>query len=281
VNEAAELPVVMRSGLERRRARVERGTLAVEQPLPLPFAGGTMKDWPPVAAYAVTRARSEAAVAVRSERGDPLVAYQTSGQGRIVVVTCGLGRWTPRWMPWPEWPRLAGGLLDWIGGASNEATLGLAVSSVGGGVRVDADVRETSRWAPAGGASLTVTSPAAETRPLRVEPVAPGRLHAEFGDGGPGVYTVVLSTPHGTQRRLHLRRARAEEDHWGTNPAIDAWRDAGLVANWRADAVARRQDATAPGRRTDRWLVGLSLALFLAGVAVDRYERLRNLLRRR
>src|SRR6185369_300520 len=31
VNEAAELPLVMRSGLERRRARVERGTIAVAQ----------------------------------------------------------------------------------------------------------------------------------------------------------------------------------------------------------------------------------------------------------
>ncbi len=30
VNEAAELPLIMRAGLERRRARVERGTIAVD-----------------------------------------------------------------------------------------------------------------------------------------------------------------------------------------------------------------------------------------------------------
>ena len=43
VNEAAELPLVMRSALERRRARVERGTIAVKQRQPLPFAPGTLK----------------------------------------------------------------------------------------------------------------------------------------------------------------------------------------------------------------------------------------------
>ncbi len=74
VNEAAELPLVMRAGVERRRARVERGTIAVTQRQPLPFTPGTLKDWPAVAAYAVTRPQPAASVSVQTERGDPLIA---------------------------------------------------------------------------------------------------------------------------------------------------------------------------------------------------------------
>ncbi len=77
VNEAAELPLVMRTGVERRRARIERGSIAVTQRQPLPFSPGTLKDWPAVAAYAVTRPQPTAAVAVQTERGDPLIAFQS------------------------------------------------------------------------------------------------------------------------------------------------------------------------------------------------------------
>jgi Ca-activated chloride channel homolog len=121
VNQAAELPLVMRTGLERRRARVERGTFAVEQRLSLPFSPGTLKDWPAVTAYAVTRPQPRATVAVQSKRGDPLIAFQRSGQGRVVAVTSGLGHWTSPWLPWPEWPRLAGGLTDWISGTAGRS----------------------------------------------------------------------------------------------------------------------------------------------------------------
>ncbi len=60
VNQAAELPLVMRTGLERRRARVERGTIAVEQRQALPFPPGTWQDWPAIAAYFVTRSQPDA-----------------------------------------------------------------------------------------------------------------------------------------------------------------------------------------------------------------------------
>ena len=53
VNQSAELPLVMRSGLERRRARIERGAIAVEQVQPLPFPPGTWQNWPDISSYAV------------------------------------------------------------------------------------------------------------------------------------------------------------------------------------------------------------------------------------
>jgi Mg-chelatase subunit ChlD len=270
VNEAAGLPLAMRSALERRRARVEHGTIAVKQPQPLPFAPAILQDWPAIAAYAVTRARPQASVAVQSERGDPLIAFQTSGQGHVVAVTCGLGRWTPLWMRWPEWPRLAGGLVDWASSTPGDGALALAVADLPVGVQVEADVRTAMGWANPDGLSLAVTTPTAEARVVAPEYVAPGRLRATLPDDGPGLYTFVVSTPLGTQRLLHLRSNRAEDEAWGTNRALDAWRSAGFVRNWNPASLAQLRDGTGPRYRADRWLVGLALALFLTGVVVDR-----------
>jgi hypothetical protein len=267
VDEAAELPLAMRSTLERRRGRIERGTIGAVQAGPLPFEHVMPADWPPVAAYSVTRSRAGAAVPVQSERGDPLIAFQPFGAGRVVAVTCGLGAWTPRWAGWREWPRLAGGLAGWISGAPGDGTLGLAVSDRPNDIELEADARSTAGWAGDGGVIVTVTTPTGGAQSLRAEEVAPGRLHARLPDAGAGLYAFVASTPLGTQRVLHLRRHRAETQTWGMNPAVDEWKSVGLVEDWRegrpiTDGRTRRE--------ADPSLVALALVLFLAGVLADR-----------
>ncbi len=271
VNQAAELPQVMRSELERRRARIERGTIAVEQRQPLPFAPGTLDNWPAIAAYSVTRTQPHASVAVQTQRGDPLIAFHKSGQGRVVAVTCGLGRWTPQWVHWREWPRLAGGLTDWISGTPHGGALALAVSDLPGGLQVEADVQAGTDWSDPAGASIAVQTPTAQARQLSSEHVAPGRLRATLPDAGSGLYTFLVSTPFGSQRLLHVRRNRAENVAWGTNPALDIWKTAGLVSAWDPGAFARHRDLARTRHRADRSLIGLALALFLAGVLVDRW----------
>jgi hypothetical protein len=273
VNEAAELPLVMRSGLERRRARIERGTIAVKQHQPLPFAPATLNDWPPIAAYSVTRARPQATVAVQSQRGDPLVAFHTSGQGRVVAVTSGLGRWTPQWTQWAEWPRLAGGLTDWIGGTAGEGTFGLAVSDLPDGLQVDADVRSAMGWSHPDGLSIAATIPVLGSRVVAADYVAPGRLRAKLPDAGALLYTFAVSSPLGTKRLLHLRRNRAEDESRGTNPALEEWRSAGLITNWAPGSLGQDRQTSRVLRQPDRWLIGLALAAFLAGILVDRKMR--------
>jgi uncharacterized membrane protein len=270
VNEAAELPLVMRSGLERRRARVERGTIAVAQRQPLPFTPGTLKDWPPVAAYSATRSQPTASIAVQTESGDPLIAFQTSGQGRVVAVTCGLGSWTPRWLPWREWPRLAGGLTDWTSGTPEGGAIALEVSDLPAGLQVEADVQGRADRSDPGGVSIAVQTPTTGRQMVSTEHVAPGRLRATLPDAGSGLYTFLVTTSLGTQRQLHLRRHHAEDESWGTNPALDAWRAAGLVSNWDPGFLAQHRDGNRAQLPIDRSLVGLALALFLSGVLVDR-----------
>jgi hypothetical protein len=122
---------------------------------------------------------------------------------------------------------------------------------------------------------MTVTTPATQGQRVPTEHVAPGRLRATVPDAGPGLYTLMVSTALGAQRLLHLRRNRAENDAWGTNPALDAWRTAGLVSNWDPGFMAQQRDENRTRRPVDRSLLGLALALFLSGVLVDR-TRLRK-----
>ncbi len=255
VDEAAELPVVMRLALERRRQRVERGTIAVAQRESLPFSAGTLKDWPAIAAYAVTRSQSDASVAVESRRGDPLIAFRRYGQGRVVVVTSGLGRWTPQWLRWREWPRLAGGLTDWISGTPHGGMSALAVSDLPAGLQIEADVPAGMGSPDIDSASIAVKTPTGQDRLVATDYIAPGRLRATLPDTGSGLYTFVASTSRGTQRQLHLRRNAAENETWGTNPALHVWRSEGLVSDWDADVLAQHRLADESLHPVDRSLI--------------------------
>ena len=268
MNQAAELPAIMRSGLERRRARVERGAIAVQQRQALPFARETWKDWPAVAAYLATRPQSGAVVAVQSQQGEPLIAFHALGRGRVVAVTSGLGPWAPQWLRWAEWPRLAGGLADWISGTPPGGAL--AVTDLPLALQIEADLPAGPGLAGPGGVSITVDTPQAQARTLDLEVVAPGRWRGTLPDAGAGLYTFVVSTPRGTQRQLHLRPQRAETRRWGLNPTLEAWRAAGLVGTWDAGSLARKRDVQRVPGPPDRALTALALALFLAGVVVDR-----------
>lgn len=284
VNEAADLPQVMRSGMERKRARIERGAISVTQREALPFPPGTWKDWPDVAAYVVTRARPDASVAVLSQQGDPLIVFGQSGSGRVVAVTSGLGRWTTQWLAWHEWPHLAGGLADWSAGTGHGGAYALSVSDLADGLQIDAELRAATGQPESQDMRLVVDTPKARGQRITMELVAPGRWRAMLPDAGPGLYTVQGADARGAGRQLHLRRHRSETASWGINPALDGWMDAGLVRSWNPDLIRSDRDAAGAGRPFDRTLVGLGLALFLLGVAVDRTaltsSRLKDALRR-
>ena len=156
-----------------------------------------------------------------------MIAFHRSGQGRVVVVTSGLGSWTPRWLPWREWPLLAGGLTDWISGTPQGGSA-LEVSDLADGLLIEADAPAAVNSPDIDRASIAVKTPTGQDRLVTTDNIAPGRLRATLPDTGSGLYTFVVSTSRGTQRQLHLRRNGAENETWGTNPALHVWRNEGL-----------------------------------------------------
>lgn len=280
VDQAAELPTAMRAGLEQQRARVERGVIEARQTAPLPFAPGRFEGWPPVAAHAVTVERPGANVAVRTARGEPLVATHAAGLGRVAALTAGLGPWSPRWLAWKDWPRLAGGLTEWVGSGGALTVLESTAAQPGDWtLAIEAPRSQPVADAPAlaqglaGGAVMLADTPRANGLRLMVDNPAPGRLKVEVPDHGPGLYAFTLTSPDsGAHRHVLLRRAEAEGDAWGVNPALDRWRREGLIGERAAFLESTRRG---PGgeRPIDRGLVALALALSLAAVIVDRWTR--------
>jgi Mg-chelatase subunit ChlD len=274
VDEAAELPRAMSTGLERRRARIERGEIAVEPQQALPMLAIRDVRWPAIAAYAVTRLRPEASAWVQSTTGDPLIAARQVGAGRVVAVTSGLGSWTPQWLAWTAWPDLAGGLAAWVSGSRGAGPLALSVSDAPDGLLIEADLQVAGAWAPGEQATLSVVTPEGVSRSFEMSPVAPGRLQARIPETAPGAYTLVVSGPDGVQRALHLRSGWAEQDGWGEAPEVEQWLRDGLVRRWDpASPAGARLAAAALTANPDRWLLGFALLLFCTGVVVDRLPR--------
>ncbi len=274
VDEAAELPRAMSAGLERRRARIERGPVAVEPRESLPFLAGREARWPDVAAHAVTRLRPEATAWLQSGKGDPVIAAWRAGAGRVVAVTSGIGAWTPQWLAWDAWPDLAGGLAAWVSGAAAAEALSITVSDVPEGLVVDADLEREGRWASDSQTTLSVVTPDGRSRPVALRPLAPGRLQATVPGIEPGAYTLVASGPGGVERTLHLRSSRMEQEAWGEAPEVEQWLRDGLVRRWDlASRAAARPQRGGRMAHPDRWLLGLALLLFSAGVVVDRLPR--------
>src|SRR5207245_5729133 len=132
-------PLTLRAGVERRRARVDRGVIPVVQTGNLPFAAPLFETWPPVAAHALTRSQSTATVALATRAGDPIIAWQRPGHGRVVAITSAFGAWAPEWTTWREWPRFAGALAAWITGSRADPGE-MSVTEPDQGLRVDVDV---------------------------------------------------------------------------------------------------------------------------------------------
>ena len=176
VAEAAELPTMMRQGLEHRRAPIERGRIAVRAEAPLPFQASVKTPWPSVAAYDVTTLAPRALVHLESERGDPLIASARVGLGQVVTVTPGLGAWTPDWLRWTDWPALAGGLAEWVSSSGTSSSLPVAVTDLPRTLRVDVDVASDGKWSNAASGRLRVQHPSGRITDTPLDTSAAGRL---------------------------------------------------------------------------------------------------------
>jgi uncharacterized protein YegL len=270
VAEAAELPSMMRSSLESRRAPVERGRLRVRERSALPFPVAAAAGWPPVAAYAVTSPRPTAEVHLESERGDPLLASWQAGLGRVIAATSGLGAWTPEWLTWSSWPALAGGLADALQRGDSALDPAVRVVDEAAGLRVEVEAAADGAWSTVGPTEAKVRTPSGEEHRLPLAASAPGRWSAALPDVVPGLYSITVATPQGAQRVVHLRAAVAERGSLVPNAAIGVWQAEGLVRPWSA-AELRSALATARAERSPPLgALALAMLLFLLALLAER-----------
>jgi uncharacterized protein YegL len=270
VAEAAELPAVMRQGLEARRAPIERGRIDVRERLPLPFLAAASSGWPVITGYDVATAAADAVVHLESERGDPILAQQRVGLGRVVAVMSGLGEWTPEWLRWQRWPELAGGLVEWVSSQDGDAGLSVRVEDAPDALHVDVDLASGARWSDVTTGRLHVDLPSGRTIDVPLVGSVPGRLSALIAEPESGLYSLTAQASGAAQRVLHLRKPRREFAGAEPNPAIADWLSEGLLREWSPDALRDVvSDMHPAGRRPQRALL-LALGLFMLGLLVER-----------
>jgi hypothetical protein len=270
VAEAAELPVMMRQGLENRRAPIERGRITVRAGAPMPFQSSVGNPWPTVAAYDVTTPAPRAIVHLESGRGDPLIASARVGLGLVVAVTPGLGAWTPDWLRWRDWPELAGGLAEWVSSSGTSSGLSVAVTDLPRTLRVDVDVASDGKWSSAASGQLRVQHPSGRITDTPLDASAAGRLSAEIDEPEDGLYRISVIAPDAARRFVHLRAPRREFGDGRPSPDIAEWAQAGLVREWSPATFQAALDGLPYSESNPDRAMVFALALFLLGLLIDR-----------
>jgi uncharacterized protein with von Willebrand factor type A (vWA) domain len=269
VAEVAELPVLMRLGLQRLRSRVSTGRTPVSQRVALPFLALRDDSWPAISAYAVTRIRPGATAYLTSETGDPLLAAWHAGSGHVVALTAGLGQWTPEWIGWLHWPTFAGGLAGWVDDRQGEASLKLAVEGDGHALKFIVDAADGGRWADGPVPVLRLLLPSGRVLETALTPAGPGRVTARLERPDDGTYTITVIAGQDRLRRLYLHEDRAAASRIGLDPAVHAWRKAGLVQIWPAEGIAAIGKVAGDAASTQAALVALALSMLLLGLLID------------
>jgi hypothetical protein len=252
------------SGRHDARARLVGGA-------PL-LTGLSDRDLPPVARWALTRARPGAQVRMVVEAGarqDPLLATWQYELGRVAVVPLDFQASAAGWAAWPGFTAFLGRIVLWAAPRGLSGDRHARVRRVPAGSEI---LIETIADVPG---PLVVTladrevalRPAGRRRFTAVVPTLPvGPLHAELRDVAGGRTPLELDVPAaGTSgregRTLGVATARLE--------AL-ARRTGGRMRPSPDDLVAARGGVAKESRSLDGWLVPLALVCLLIDIALRR-----------
>ncbi|MFE0017342.1 glutamine amidotransferase [Mesorhizobium sp. NPDC059054] len=113
------LPVTMQPYDDR--VEIPEGVnLTLDPALRHPIVDGLPREWPHVFGYNRLTAKAGATVLVKSERGDPIIAVGSYGDGRAVAYAtdCAQDWASPQLLGWEHYGKLWNGLLRWTAGGS-------------------------------------------------------------------------------------------------------------------------------------------------------------------
>ena len=269
VGEAAELPRIMGAALDAGLAPIAHGPLAVHETAALPFTWQAAGPWPDVLNYSVTRLRNRADGLLESVRGEPLLAAQESGNGRVVVMPAGLGAWAPQWPRWNQWAQFSGALAGWLVGDNPDGRLTLRLRDQSGSLTATIDATEDGEWARGANATLAVTDPDGRDISATLEQIAPGRYETVIAANAPGRYQVQAQIGPLRVQRLWLRASSAERRQRGVNPQLQQWAQRGLLRLWPSSASPQLTVPWHGAPQLARAWLATGWVLFLLALLID------------
>lgn len=231
IDDVATLPELMNETVGMRRSAYEGGRVNPREVSMLPFLAESKPSWPSLQGYMVTRERPDADVYLRSERGDPLLAVQHAGVGKVVALPAGLGDWARAWQQWPLWGQLVGGLVDWTGAQAGNPNLHIAIEEKPGEHRIVIDaVNRNHDWDSSDNTLLTLRDPVDRLTEIELERSAPGRYTARLPVRQAGRYRVSVQIGDNSLQHEFLYNGHDEIAARDAGmQRFSSWQDSGLI----------------------------------------------------
>jgi hypothetical protein len=269
VEQVSELPMLMRSAVEQRRRPAHEGPTPVRRVATLPGLAPEV-ELPPLAGFARTRAKPSATVYIETLSGEPVLAAQRAGAGRVVALPAGLRSWASPWTAAPVWPELGSVLDAWLAERGASAYLHTTVTDDERGWRLVVDALDADgEWSRASVLTATLTDAGGETLELDVPRAAPGRYVAALPHEAAGRYLLAVSQGERRTTRVLHRDAAAPRERQAPS-VFPGWLARGVVAAAPERAAEWQFSAgTAGALVPTAWLAAL-LAAFIALLALPR-----------
>jgi Mg-chelatase subunit ChlD len=236
VADVVELPRLLGEVVGARRLAFEGRVVQPRQERQPPFLTESVVPWPELNGYMVTKERSAARVYLRSHRGDPLLADQDIGLGRVVVLPGGLGDFAPAWGEWPFWAPFAGGLVEWSGNRLGADRISINIDQQPEGTWLEIDVLSPAGgWLVGDSAQIRLSNPLNRVAVLEAEAVAPGKYRLQLPLRHTGRHRITVQAGGASVSHEFFHDAPAELNA-GARAAenIRNWLDSGLVRPWPA-----------------------------------------------
>jgi len=219
-----------------RRLAFERRAVQPRQERQPPFLAESVVPWPELNGYMVTKERSAARVYLRSDRGDPLLADQDVGLGRVVVMPGGLGEFAPAWAEWPYWAPFAGGLVAWSANRFGADRISTQIDQQRGGAWLEIDALSADGgWLVRDSVRVLLSSPFNRVEVLEAEAVAPGKYRLQLPLRHSGRHRITVQADDASMSREFFHDAPAELNAAASAAEnIRTWLASGLVRPWPA-----------------------------------------------
>jgi Mg-chelatase subunit ChlD len=277
VPQAAALPAFVAERLQVRRTAPRLGPFPAYGADQLPFSTPQpIEPWPAVAGFQPTRLREAASAVVVTGDGDPLLAWQQAGLGRVAALPAGLADFAPAWRNWDALPTLLGAMLAWLSGDDAGSPLFIETHDGPRGIRLTVDATDSDgAWSSAPELGWRIDGPRASAdgtaRSGRAAAIAPGRFEAELSAPRAGRYDIALFVDGREQQRSVWYEPRAE---WLPSPETRASQNALLaLPRWAPDAVWPPAGWRAQPQGAGRVFAGAALLLFLGLIVRERLGR--------
>ncbi|MYD40516.1 MAG: VWA domain-containing protein [Acidimicrobiia bacterium] len=233
-----------------------------------------LAETPPLRGYVATKAKGTATVSLEVGAEHPLLASWQRGLGRVSVWTSdATSRWSSEWVEWPGYVQFWGTVVRDTLSVQGDGVLSATVE--GGRLSIGLD---QSGMAPEATGVARIRGPDGEVAVVALRRVASDRFETQAPADTAGAYwiTAVINTPDGAMTSVSAGAVSTyleEFSFLAADPALA--REIAEVTGGRVDPTPDGFFEAVSTRGVNDvavwpWLVGLSLALFLADVAARR-----------